>query len=143
MTDQHKPTNPLLARREKADDGTRWAVGTPQALDQLHEHCARLNAMTGDREWYVIRQEDGKHAIDNRPRRQHRDVPNCTPAEAREIIRNLGLQGSKVCQDILAAIEHRDAAEDKPKTPRQNRMPTRADYIALGVDPSALEQVPA
>ena len=86
------------------DRGFAFQAGTPEARMQLQDHCDKLNALNSDREWIVIKNSDGKLAVDNRPRRAAREEPRCTPAEARVILRNYGLQGSGFAKAILASL---------------------------------------
>ena len=48
---------------------SKWEPDPPGTGNtDLQDHCNRLNAMNGDRYWFVIQPKDGKRTIDNKVR---------------------------------------------------------------------------
>ena len=95
MTDQHKPTNPLMARSSV----TRSAfvtVGEEQVPTNIDDYCAWLNAK-GERcgmRWMVVTGEDGLRAvkrIDDTPAPGKKEV--VSHEETQRILRNAGVRG--------------------------------------------------
>lgn len=71
------------------------------------------------------------------PERRIEGPRTCTPEEAREILEQYGLAShSPIARPVSGNVE----PQRKPEATHR-RKPTRADYIALGVDPSILDQM--
>lgn len=98
-------TNRLIGERIAG-----FGKGTPEAGLQLQQHCDTLNAMVGDRYWFVaIRVDDDGNetrCVDNRPRREAKVYePPCAPREAAEILRSYARQGFKFAERWAAEMK--------------------------------------
>ncbi|MBM3333194.1 hypothetical protein FJY63_00880 [Candidatus Sumerlaeota bacterium] len=107
MTERRRPTNPILLT-EQAKTG-RNERRTSASLQQLQEHCDKLNALKSDRYWYVDRQGE-EYTCVHRPRDQRRE-PRCTPAEARAILARY--PNTSFGRALLSVIDAADERERK------------------------------
>lgn len=81
-------TNPLIIA---GSNPGRFERGSDAAGQQLQDHCDRLNAMKGDKHWFVAGKAPERRVDCLTKTTSHPHSPQATPEEVSAIMRKHGL----------------------------------------------------